>query len=108
MEQIVLLENIAIILLVISITFFISALLFWFFFRIPNSLRIMINWKFHKKIKRVTRKPVNNARISWNTSGRLTNITEDCEETQVLNDELLSSNFEIEQEIKITGSEKVI
>ena len=92
-EQMSFYSTLSIILLIIAVVFFVTAVVLWFVFKIPHSFRVLTGAGVDKEIRQIssaTKSGVgyvdnskNKAVISWNTSGML-NRTQQDEETALL------------------------
>ena len=136
-------QNLAILLMIISISFLIATIVLWFAFDIRHSIKVLTRVGYKKEMKRMTNGGVqhaNKAVLTWNTTGNLkttgnlnteekdqsedTVVLDDAtvlldDETVILDDEtvLLDESkslntsrpgFEIEDEIKITGTNTTV
>ncbi len=112
------LESMSLILMILSIAFFIAAAVFWFAFKIPHSIKVLTRLGTSKKnTDKLYQVPDGvRASLSWNTSARLDRkndiaFNNDSDETQLLSDETIvltpeELGFEIEEDIVITGNQQ--
>lgn len=123
--------------MIISISFLIATIVLWFAFDIRHSIKVLTRVGYKKEMKRMTNGGVqhaNKAVLTWNTTGNLaakeevqsedTVVLDDAtvlldDETVILDDETVlldeskplnnsKPGFEIEDEIKITGTNTTV
>ena len=118
-EQTGVYQSLGIILLVVAVTMLIAAVVIFVVFKIPHSIRVLTGMGGKKGKVRTTPRD-NKATVSWNTSELLKNKSTnedattvlDSDETTILEPEVSGDEttvlFEIEDDIRIAGSNQII
>lgn len=112
-EQMSFYSTLSMVLLVVAIIFFITAIVLWFVFKIPHSFRVLTGVGVDKEIREISsatktgneyaHQSHNKAVITWNTSGMLNRVPASEEETALLLEDSDSTTVLESEETQLLG-----